>query len=203
MTITSDLAATLCWDRDSGYGAPITELRQRASASPSVDMDLEMASSITSEIHSGSTTKLETSSRSGTHQLKGLQGQQKAPSKPDDVHLGTGLPRSQLNEGLKNQQKPPKQQDRHRIPTEEAMMCKILLIYVNRETAHMLAYNSISLFPKSEREFLRLLWRRTKVTTVPEIRDIIYSPLFLEIMHERPDAIIFQVRLISPVLYLF
>jgi hypothetical protein len=81
----------------------MTILGSGASALPHANTDLENASLITLESHSRSTTKLETFLYFSTYQLEGLQGQQKAPLKPYNVHLGTGLLYSQLNEGLKSQ----------------------------------------------------------------------------------------------------
>ena len=103
MTIFSILVTYCSWDQDLSYSALITNFSPGASASLHTNTDLENASSITLESHSGSTTKLEIFLHFGTHQPKGLQGQQKAFLKPYNVHLGTGLLCSQLNEGLKNQ----------------------------------------------------------------------------------------------------
>jgi len=66
MTITSS------WDRDSSYSALITNLGLGASALLYAGIDLEKASSIILESRPGLTTKLKTSLRFGTYQLKGI-----------------------------------------------------------------------------------------------------------------------------------
>lgn len=186
------VASTCGWDRDSRYSASITNPCPRASAPPSVNVDLES--------NPGSATKLETPPRPGTCQLECLQGQQNIPLEPDTGRSSNQIP------GLMDQQKAyPKVgvsglQYRRPIQPEDLMWHKILCIYLDEWHAGILALNSIGFFDRSEKEFLSLLWMRTEEC---EIRDIIYSPVFLEFMDDRPDAIMFQVRLIPPIQHLF
>jgi hypothetical protein len=199
MTITSS------WDRDSSYSASITDLGPGASASSHADMDLEKAPSITLESRPGSTTKLETSSRSGTHQSKDMQGQQTEPPKS---RPSTGLSGDQITAGLKDQQTagaglgdPNRLKYRQVARTlDDLMLSEILCIHLDERTADKLSYSLIHSFSKSQREFLVALYRKTRGQ---QVQGVIYSPTFLKLMCNHSNAHTFQVRLISLIRYLF
>lgn len=143
------------------------------SASQPIDMDLERAPSMTSEKHPSSTTSCQSTVTSHEQITAGLKGQRKSYPKESS----TGL--------------------RYQRPLEpaEAMWHKILCVYLDGGTVRNLSFNSIDLFPETEKEILRLLWERTKGH---QIRDPINSALLFKHLWDRPDAIMFQVRLISP-----
>ncbi|OCL04947.1 hypothetical protein AOQ84DRAFT_106511 [Glonium stellatum] len=155
------------WQPLMAFAACSRDRDSRCSASQPIGMDLERAPSMTSERHPSSTTSCQSTVPSHEQIIAGLKGQQKAYPK----EFSTGL--------------------RYQRPIEpaEAMWHKILCIYLDGRTARNLSFNSIDLFPETEKEILRLLWERTKGH---QIRDTIYSALLFEYLRDRPDAIIFQ-----------
>jgi len=186
--IIGTLRAACGWDRDSRYSASITELHQRANTPQSVEVDLEKASSIT-----------------GISPAESSQSRETTPSKSDNSKRpGTGLSSRQITAGLNGQQRGPVDPARmHRqVPRtlDEMMLSEILSTCLNERTAKLLSYSMIQSFPKSLRDFLSLLYRRTRGQ---KVQDIIYTSAFSKVMHDRSDALLVQVCLISPIRYLF
>lgn len=187
MWIIGTLRAACGWDRDSRYSASITELHQRANTPQFVEVDLEKASSIT-----------------GISPAESSQSRETTPSKSDNSKRpGTGLSSKQITEGLNNQQRAfggpvdPAHIQYRQVPRtlDDMMLSEILSTCLNEtptdetptyeRTADILSYRMIRSFPKPLRDFLSVLYRRTREQ---KVQDIIYTPAFSELMHDRSNA---------------
>ncbi|OCL11874.1 hypothetical protein AOQ84DRAFT_172745 [Glonium stellatum] len=178
ISIIGTLTAACGWDRDSRYGASITELHQRPSTPRSVEPDPEKASPIIGISWS----------------TESLQSRETASSKSDNSKRpGTGLSSDQITAGLNGQQRGPVDPTRmHRqVPrtVDDMMLSEILSTCLDERTAKLLSYSMIQSFPKSLRDFLSLLYRRTRGR---KLQDIIYTSAFSKVMHDRSDALLVQ-----------